>query len=82
MIRARRTGGELAGFDDLVSELKRRRASRAPVGWGIFSFAVLQGVEPVLHAFHLPEWTLTAGATVGGPGISASAERSASRRGR
>ena len=32
---------------------------RALVGWGILAFAVLQVYEPVMHGFHLPEWTLT-----------------------
>jgi TolB-like protein len=32
---------------------------RALLGWGLFSFAVLQVVEPILHAYRLPEWTLT-----------------------
>jgi TolB-like protein/cytochrome c-type biogenesis protein CcmH/NrfG len=32
---------------------------RALIGWGVFSFAVLQVIEPVLHAYHLPEWPLT-----------------------
>ncbi|HVP66826.1 MAG TPA: hypothetical protein VMT17_06145 [Anaeromyxobacteraceae bacterium] len=42
----------------LLEELKRRRVFRALVGWGIFSFAVLQVVEPLMHALDLPEWTL------------------------
>jgi serine/threonine-protein kinase len=45
---------------EILAELKRRRVFRALAGWGIVSFAVLQTVEPVLHAYHLPEWTLTA----------------------
>jgi TolB-like protein/tetratricopeptide (TPR) repeat protein len=32
---------------------------RALLGWGIFSFAVLQIYEPVMHGLHLPEWTLS-----------------------
>ena len=42
---------------------------RALIGWGIFSFAVLQVVEPVLHAFHLPEWSLTVVVSVLGAGF-------------
>ncbi len=53
-------GGTLSRIGDFVAELKRRRVFRALVGWGVFSFAVLQVVEPVLHAYHLPEWSLTA----------------------
>ncbi len=48
----------------ILAELKRRRVFRALAGWGIVSFAVLQTVEPVLHAYHLPEWTLTAVVTL------------------
>ena len=59
MIRTHREGGRLAGFTDFVAELKRRRVFRVLVGWGIAAFAVLQVIEPVLHAYHLPEWTLT-----------------------
>jgi formylglycine-generating enzyme required for sulfatase activity/dienelactone hydrolase len=44
--------------------LKRRRVFRVLVGWGIVAFAVLQVIEPVLHAYHLPEWTLTAVVTL------------------
>jgi TolB-like protein/Flp pilus assembly protein TadD len=42
---------------------------RALIGWGIFSFAVLQVIEPVLHAYRLPEWSLTAAVTVLGAGF-------------
>ena len=37
-------------------ELRRRRVIRALLAWGLFSFAVLQIVEPVQHALGLPEW--------------------------
>ena len=43
----------------LVAELKRRRVFRVLVGYGIVSFAVLQIVEPIMHALHLPDMTLT-----------------------
>ena len=43
----------------LISELKRRRVFRVLVGYGIVSFAVLQIIEPVMHALHLPDVTLT-----------------------
>jgi len=46
------------GLGPLLEELKRRRVFRALVGWGIFSFAVLQVVEPLMHALDLPDWTL------------------------
>lgn len=46
-------------LQQLFSELKRRRVLRALLGWGIVSFAVLQVVEPVLHALHLPDGVLT-----------------------
>jgi TolB-like protein/tetratricopeptide (TPR) repeat protein len=41
-------------------ELKRRRVFRAVVAFGVVAFAVLQVVEPVLHAFHLDDRWLTA----------------------
>ena len=43
----------------LIAELKRRRVFRVLVGYGIVSFAVLQVVEPIMHALHLPDVTLT-----------------------
>ena len=43
----------------LITELKRRRVFRMLVGYGIVAFAVLQVVEPVMHALHLPDVTLT-----------------------
>jgi TolB-like protein/Flp pilus assembly protein TadD len=46
-------------FRLFISELRRRRVFRALVGWGLFSFAVLQIYEPVMHGLHLPEWTLS-----------------------
>ena len=69
MMLPQRVGGCLAGLGDFVAELKRRRVIRALIGWGIFSFAVLQVIEPVLHAYHLPEWSLTAVVTVLGAGF-------------
>jgi TolB-like protein/Tfp pilus assembly protein PilF len=51
--------------------LKRRRVVRAVLGWGILSFAVLQIYEPVMHGFHLPEWTLTLVLVVLGVGFPA-----------
>jgi len=39
-------------------ELRRRRVIRALLAWGLFSFAVLQVVEPVQHALGLPDWVL------------------------
>ena len=43
----------------LLAEFKRRRVFRALIAYGIAAFAVLQISEPVTHALHLPEWTLT-----------------------
>src|SRR5467141_3338902 len=43
----------------LVAELKRRRVFRALVGYGIAAFAVLQIVEPVMHALHWPDAVLS-----------------------
>jgi len=42
-----------------IDELRRRRVFRALVGWGLFTFAVLQVYEPAMHGLHLPDWTLT-----------------------
>lgn len=48
----------MGGFQELIAELRRRRVFRALLGWGIVSFAVLQVVEPLMHALDLPDWTL------------------------
>jgi hypothetical protein len=39
--------------------LKRRRVFRVLVGYGIVSFAVLHIIEPIMHALHLPDVTVT-----------------------
>jgi TolB-like protein/tetratricopeptide (TPR) repeat protein len=39
-------------------ELRRRRVIRALLGWGLLSFAVLQVIEPVMHALDLKDWVL------------------------
>ena len=44
---------------NLVAELKRRRVFRVLVGYGIVTFAVLQVIEPIMHALHLPDAVLT-----------------------
>jgi TolB-like protein/tetratricopeptide (TPR) repeat protein len=49
-----------ATLGDLFAELKRRRVFRVMVGYGIFAFAVLQVVEPMMHGLDLPVWTLKA----------------------
>jgi len=46
---------------------------RALVGWGIAAFAVLQVIEPVLHAYHLPDWPLTFVVTALGAGFPVAA---------
>src|SRR5712692_5241015 len=46
-------------FQQFISELRRRRVIRVLLGWGVFSFAVLQIYEPVMHGLHLPDWTLS-----------------------
>lgn len=45
---------------EFVDELRRRRVFRALVGWAVLSFAVLQVIEPLMHGFDLPGWTLRA----------------------
>jgi hypothetical protein len=46
--------GTLARFSEFLGGLKRRRVIRARLGRGIFSSAVLQIHEPVMHGLHLP----------------------------
>lgn len=36
-----------------------RRAFRALATYGVVAFALIEVYEPVMHALHLPEWTLT-----------------------
>ena len=55
------------GTASWIDELKRRRVFRVLVGYGVFTFAVLQIVEPVMHGLGLPEWVLSA--TVVGLGV-------------
>jgi len=55
------------GTASWIDELKRRRVFRVLVGYGVFTFAVLQIVEPVMHGLGLPEWVLSA--TVIGLGV-------------
>lgn len=43
--------------------------TRALIGWGIFAIAVLQVVEPIVHAYHLPDWSLTAVVSILGAGF-------------
>lgn len=40
-------------------ELRQRRVIRAIAGYGVASFAILQVVEPIMHALRLPDATLT-----------------------
>jgi len=49
-----------ATLGDFVAELKRRHVFRVMVGYGIFSFAVLQVIEPIMHGAELPDWVLRA----------------------
>jgi hypothetical protein len=43
----------------LLAELKRRRVSRALVGYSILAFAFLQVIKPVMHGLHWPEAVLS-----------------------
>jgi TolB-like protein/tetratricopeptide (TPR) repeat protein len=47
-------------FGVLMAELRRRRVFNTLLAWGVFSFAVLQIYEPVMHGLHIPDWSLTA----------------------
>jgi TolB-like protein/Tfp pilus assembly protein PilF len=53
---------ELQHFRHWMRELRRyhvRRVFRALVTYGIVAAALIEVTEPVVHALHLPEWTLT-----------------------
>ncbi len=63
----------LGHLQQFISELRRRRVIRALIAWGVFCFAVLQVIEPVLHAYHLPEWPLTLVVTALGAGFPVTA---------
>jgi tetratricopeptide (TPR) repeat protein len=52
-------GAPSSGLGAFLAELRRRRVFRALLGYGIFAFAVLQVIEPLLHALHLPDGVLT-----------------------
>jgi adenylate cyclase len=43
----------------LLSELRRRRVGRVVIGYGLVTFALLQVIEPLLHALHLGDWLLS-----------------------
>jgi tetratricopeptide (TPR) repeat protein len=45
---------------EILSELRRRRVFRALLAWGIFAFAVLQVIDPVLRALDAKDWVLKA----------------------
>ncbi len=53
---------ELTHLVHWLHELRHRhvrRVFRALLAYGIVAFALVEVAEPVTHAFHLPEWTLT-----------------------
>jgi serine/threonine-protein kinase len=60
-------------FGNLIAELRRRRVFRTLLAWGVFSFAVLQVFEPVMHGLHIPDWSLTAVVLVLAAGFPVSA---------
>jgi dienelactone hydrolase len=60
-------------FTEWYQELRRRRVIRTLIGWGLASFAVLQVIEPVIHAYHLPDWTLTVVVSLLGVGFPVAA---------
>jgi hypothetical protein len=49
----------LASFRTFIAELRRRRVHGSLLAWGVIAFATLQIAEPILHALHLPDWTLS-----------------------
>ena len=44
---------------DIVAEFKRRLVFRVLVGYGACTFAILQIVEPIIHALRLSDQVLT-----------------------
>ncbi len=53
---------ELEHFIHWLRELRHRhvkRVLRAVAAYGVLAFALVEVAEPVIHALHLPEWTLT-----------------------
>jgi serine/threonine-protein kinase len=53
---------ELSHFIHWFHELRHRhvrRVFRAVVAYGLVAFALIEVTEPVMHALHLPEWTLS-----------------------
>jgi TolB-like protein len=46
-------------IESLVAELKRRRVFRVVAGYGVFAFAILQIVEPIMHGLHWPDAVLS-----------------------
>jgi serine/threonine-protein kinase len=53
------TPAAATGLGHFIAEFKRRRVFRVLVAYGIFSFAVLQIIEPIMHGAHLGDWVLT-----------------------
>ncbi len=43
----------------LFEELRRRRVFRTLVSYGVFAFALLQVIEPLMHGLHWPDEVLT-----------------------
>jgi TolB-like protein/cytochrome c-type biogenesis protein CcmH/NrfG len=48
-----------AEHPSLFEELKRRRVFRSLGAYGVFAFALLQVIEPVMHGFHWPDAVLS-----------------------
>jgi TolB-like protein/Tfp pilus assembly protein PilF len=48
-----------ADHPSLFEELKRRRVFRSLGAYGVFAFALLQIIEPVMHGFHWPDAVLS-----------------------
>src|SRR6266403_399887 len=43
----------------LLADLQRRRVFRALIGYGVFAFALLQIIEPIMHGLHWPDAVLS-----------------------
>ena len=49
----------MRNISDLIDELKRRRVFRVLIAYAVTAFVIIQLVDIIFPALHLPEWTLT-----------------------
>jgi len=53
----------------VIAELKRRNVIRVAVAYGVFGWLVLQVVDVLFPALHVPEWGITLVAVLLGIGF-------------